>query len=69
MKPSKESKYRSRYRGVFWESRSNKWGARISFNSKKISLGYFKEENEAALAYNLKAIELKKGRAILNKIN
>lgn len=46
----------SRFRGV---SRSkNKWIAQIGFNNKNISLGIFKTEQQAAKAYDLKAIVL-----------
>jgi hypothetical protein len=45
----------SKYKGVIWEN--NAWRARIMVNYKKISLGSYKEEKEAALAYNKAALE------------
>lgn len=48
----------SEYKGVHWHIRDKKWIARIKINKKSIHLGYFKDESEAARAYNKKAIEL-----------
>lgn len=48
----------SRYKGVSWRKDMQKWGAQIRFNKKLISLGFFKIEEDAAKAYNKKAIEL-----------
>jgi len=42
----------SKYRGVYWDKRKNKWGARISINRKSIFLGRYETEEEGALAYN-----------------
>lgn len=47
----------SRYKGVDWYGRSNKWRARIRVNGKLLHLGYFEEESAAARAYDLAAIE------------
>jgi hypothetical protein len=57
-----ERKKLSKYRGVTY--RDNKWIARI----KKITLGYFDTEIEAALTYNKAAKEMFKDNAILNII-
>ena len=40
----------SKYKGVWWDR--NKWRAAITFAGKKIYLGRFNDEREAALAYN-----------------
>jgi hypothetical protein len=41
----------SRYRGVCWNKRKNKWLARIVVNGKQIFLGYFSIEELAAASY------------------
>jgi hypothetical protein len=46
----------SRYKGVWWNNERQKWEAGIKTNSKKVFLGRFKDEFEAALAYNRAAI-------------
>ena len=47
----------SRYKGVTWHKRAEKWQAQIMVNNKKIYLGCFNDEEEAAAAYNVAAIE------------
>ena len=47
----------SQYKGVCWDKRSGKWCAYISPNRKRISLGYFSDEIEAAKAYDAAAIK------------
>lgn len=44
---------RSRYRGVSWHSATGKWEARISVRGKRISLGLFSSEEDAAIAYDM----------------
>jgi len=41
----------SKYRGVYWNKRANKWQAQISVNKKIIYLGLFDDELTAANAY------------------
>ncbi len=48
----------SKYKGVSWVKRTNKWSSRIQYNSKCVNLGYFNSEIDAALTYNTKALEL-----------
>ena len=48
----------SKYRGVSRDKRSGKWAADIRVEKKKRHLGYFDQEKEAALVWNLKAVEL-----------
>lgn len=47
----------SAYKGVCWNRQNKQWQSYIYFN-KKIHLGYFEDEIDAAIAYNNKAIEL-----------
>ena len=51
------SKY-SDYKGVSYNKRAKSYIAQIKYNYNCIFLGYFKNEIEAAKAYNKKAIEL-----------
>jgi hypothetical protein len=44
-------KYTSIYTGVYWDKQPKRWKAAITINNKKINLGMFKEEKDAANAY------------------
>lgn len=57
---------KSKYKGVSWYKKYNKWATTVWHNNKKYHVGYFDDEIEAAKAYNQKAIELKGKRAKLN---
>ncbi len=46
----------SRYKGTHFSKRERKWKAQIQVNKKKISLGTYATELEAAIAYNEAAI-------------
>ena len=48
----------SKYKGVSFYTANNKWKAHIMLDGKKIHLGYFTSEKDAAKAYNAKAKEL-----------
>ena len=48
----------SKYRGVSWYKRDNKWEANISINGKMKHLGYFTNEEEAAEVYKKKYHEI-----------
>jgi hypothetical protein len=56
----------SRYKGVSWHKGSKKFVAQITFKGKKIWLGYFVDEIDAAKAYDKKAKELFGEFAYLN---
>ena len=56
----------SRYLGVCWYSRDKRWVAKLQSNYKKIVIGYFKDETEAAKAYDSKAKEIHGEFANLN---
>jgi AP2-like factor (euAP2 lineage) len=58
----------SKFKGVSWDRFCNKWKAQIASNKKKIHIGVFDNEEDAALAYNKKAVELHGEFASLNKV-
>lgn len=47
----------SGYKGVTWVDYRNQWVARITFNKKRVILGYFSDPKKAALAYNEAALK------------
>lgn len=47
----------SRYKGVYWDSRRQEWGAMICVDGKNHRLGFFKKEETAAHAYNRAALD------------
>ena len=48
----------SKYKGVYWYKRHEKWKATIGHEGRCIHLGYFHDEYEAHLAYCKAALEL-----------
>lgn len=48
----------SRFKGVCWSTRDEIWVAQISFENTKIRLGQYKNEIEAASAYDVAALQL-----------
>lgn len=56
------------YKGVSWNKEDKRWKAQIKLNGKMIYLGYFKDELEAANAYNKAALKYHGEFANLNKI-
>ena len=54
------------YKGVNYFKRTGMWEARIQTPGKRIHLGYFANEREAAIAYNLSAVKYFKQFANLN---
>lgn len=58
----------SRYKGVGWVKKDKAFQARIRTPEGRISLGYFDNELDAAMAYNKKAYELHGDYAKLNDV-
>ena len=58
----------SEYKGVYWDKSRSLWASEIKVNTKKTYLGRFKNENDAALAYNIAAIKYFGEYAKLNVI-
>jgi len=58
----------SKFKGVSWEKRVSKWRATIFKNYKQIHIGTFESEEDAAKAYNAKAIEVFGEFARLNNV-
>lgn len=55
---NKPKRNKSGYFGVCWRIRSQNWHAQISYNNKKIHIGYFSDIIQAARAFDRKAIEI-----------
>lgn len=59
----------SKYKGVCWDKRESKWRATITKNSRSYDLGGYKNEVDAAIAYNKAAEQMFGEYAYLNKID
>jgi hypothetical protein len=46
------------YKGIYYHKASKKYIAKVGYNKNQIYLGYFKNELDAAKAYDIKALEL-----------
>jgi hypothetical protein len=57
---------KSGYRGVCWHKRDKQWRAQIKHNGKVIWIGGYQDKEEAARAYDNKALELQGEFANLN---
>lgn len=58
----------SKYLGVSWNRQINKWRVVVQKDGKQIRVGHFNTEDEAALCYNKKALEIHGDFANLNII-
>lgn len=56
----------SKYKGLYRDKKKKRWIARIMFEKKKIHLGYFRDEIEAARAYDRAAMKYHGEFASLN---
>lgn len=56
----------SRFRGVYWDKRANKWRVMLSHKGKRYMVGRFVDEVTAAKAYDEKALEIVGPDAYLN---
>lgn len=56
------------YKGVSWHSQAKEWQVHIQKDGKRKSLGLFRDEKEAALAYNKAAKNLYGEFALLNSV-
>ena len=53
----KVSNTTSKYTGVYWNKNKNKWHVQLKINGKNKHIGYYINEDDAALAYNNYIIE------------
>jgi uncharacterized protein (UPF0216 family) len=58
----------SKYYGVSYNDQLKRWMCRATFKGQRYYMGVFKEEKNAAIAYNEKAIEILGDKARLNEI-
>jgi hypothetical protein len=65
-RPKRKSKTRSKYKGLEWDRTQRKWKARIQINNRKIYLGSFNSEIDAACAYDRAAKKYHREFANLN---
>ena len=65
---SKQKNNTSGYKGVAWNKTLKYWVAYIKVNQKRLNLGYFKNKEEAAMAYNKSAKKNHGKFAILNDV-
>ena len=65
-KPIRKRTTSSQYKGVSLVKKTGKWKAQINIDGKNVYIGLFISEQEAAMAYDLKAQEVHSKFAVLN---
>lgn len=63
-----KSSSKSKYKGLGWSKSLQKWKVNISVDNKKIDLGYFENEDEAARKYNEAVMKYFNGAGYINII-
>lgn len=63
---NKKSGCSSRYKGVSFCNREKLWRSIIKINQKSCNIGYFYSERDAAIAYDIKAKELREKYCVIN---
>jgi hypothetical protein len=58
----------SKFKGVCFHKKKKLWFAYINANKKRYNIGYFRNEHDAAIAYNNKAKELFTDYAYFNEV-
>jgi hypothetical protein len=43
---------------VFWDRKTGRWRSQLGYNHRKLFMGYFESAEDAAVAYDCKAVEL-----------
>ena len=66
---SKRANTTSKYYGVCFHKKANKWNAQIQIEGRRTNLGFFTDEKEAAAVFNKAAVEHYKEFARLNTFN
>lgn len=66
MNMSKHRGTKNRYKGVYWLAKRNKYQTQVQYQGKHHTVGYFSDEEQAARAYDYKAVELFGEYACLN---
>jgi len=59
-------KSRSKYKGVAWHKHNKMWPSNITVDGRQIPLGYFKNEIDAAKAYDMASKKYQGAFAFLN---
>jgi hypothetical protein len=60
---------KSKYRGVYWVEKNQKWKVAIRHENRTRNIGAFATEREAALAFNKAAIRVRGEKAKLNLVD